>query len=216
MIVARSEWCDTPRRSQPGRIPLPAPDVWLHHGASGTSSIRTARAYARFHIGTRGWQDIGYSFIIAEGQVLEGRGAGRSGAHTSGHNTTSHGIAIAGDYTNRDPDPADVDALRWLLRHGYESGWWPSPTITGGHRQAPGASTTCPGRLTRFIPSINQGDHMNAAQEAKLDALTADVAQLRNQVSTLRDDLVNIQLRPLRRGVRALLAKAGVEVQGGP
>lgn len=217
MIVPRNQWCDTPRRSVPARIPLPAPAVWLHHGASGTSSIRTARAYARFHIVNRGWQDIGYSFVIAEGRVLEGRGAGRSGGHTSGHNSTSHGICVAGDYTSRDPDPADLDALRWLLAHGTEQGWWPTPTITGGHRQAPGASTTCPGRLVRFIPSINQGDDMTPADRELLQKAAADAAEARRLaaevVTSLAGRHIGNDLQRLRVTSRAIAHAAGLPTE---
>jgi hypothetical protein len=155
-IVPYRQWSDVTPRGTPSAIRLPAPRLWLHHGASGTSTVATARAYARFHIVTQGWTHVGYSFLVAGGQVLEGRGPGRAGAHTAGDNTGSHGICLVGDYTNRTPAPADLDALRWLLLHGHAQGWWPTPTFTGGHRDAPGASTSCPGtRLWPLIPSLN-------------------------------------------------------------
>ena len=155
-IVPRNEWAgDIRPNGTPSPIPTPAPRLWLHHGAAGSSTIATARGYTRFHIGL-GWQDIGYSFLIAEGKVLEGRGAGRQGSHTRGDNRESHGIVVCGDYTRSDPSQRDLDALRWLLHFGYARGWWPSPKFTGGHRDAPGASTSCPGdRLHRLIPTIN-------------------------------------------------------------
>ena len=169
-IVPRNDWAgDIPPNGTPPRIALPAPRLWLHHGADGDSTIDTARAYARYHIRQRGWLDIGYSFVIADGQVLEGRGAGRSGAHTAGDNDESHGICIAGDYTSRPPSDADLDALIWLLRHGTSQGWWGTGQLTGGHRDAPGASTSCPGdALHRLIPDINRratGDDMAELSE---------------------------------------------------
>jgi len=205
----------------PGRIPLPAPDLWLHHGAAGTSSITTARSYARYHIENRGWLSIGYSFLIAEGKVLEGRGPGRQGAHTAGENDTSHGICMVGDYTSHPPSDEDLDALRWLIGHGAEQGWWPTPRLTGGHRDAPGASTSCPGdALYALVPQINRPptkeDAMTPKQEAKLDAVLAKLEQLDDDAAQRWEWALNDSLRPLRRGVRALLASFGVKVEGGP
>ena len=138
-------------------IPTPTADVWLHHGAAGTSSLATIRAYLRHHVNTNGWATIGYSFLIAGGVVYEGRGPGRQGAHTQGQNRTSHGIVIAGDYDARTPNPEDIDALVRLLRHGHKMRWWRTPTLTGGHRDAPGATTSCPGAaLHDLIPNINR------------------------------------------------------------
>jgi hypothetical protein len=57
---------------------------------------------------------------------------------------------------------------------------------------------------------------MSPAQEAKLDRLAKDVAALTATVTTMRDGLENTHLRPLRRGVRALLGAAGINVDGGP
>ena len=220
-ILPYEQWANgiTPNGT-PGRIPLPAPDLWLHHGAAGTSSITTARSYARYHIHTRGWLTIGYSFLIAEGKVLEGRGPGRQGAHTAGQNERSHGICVAGDYTDRPPSDEDLDALRWLIGHGHEQGWWPTPRLTGGHRDAPGAFTSCPGRaLHRLIDSINrppEEDVMTPAQEAKLDAVLARQDDLYSRLNEVRQDLTKYGTAPLRRGVRALLADAGVKLEDGP
>ena len=158
-IIRRNDWCTTPATGTPSAIPTKLPRRWLHHGASGTSSIATANAYARWHIVGRPpptWLDVGYSWLIAEGKVLEGRGPGRQGAHTRLDNDSSYGIVVCGDYRTREPSARDIDALVWLLRHGVSQGWWDTPAFTGGHRDAPQASTTCPGnRLHRLIPSIN-------------------------------------------------------------
>lgn len=168
-IVPRSEWAgDLRPRGTPSRIATPTPRLWLHHGASGSSTVATARAYIRWHINNNGWLDGGYSFIIAAGQVLELRGAGRQGAHTGGDNSGSHGICLAGDYSSRTPASRDVDALVWLVAHGAARGWWASPRFTGGHRDSPGGKrtrTTCPGgALHRRIPTINAAAATLAAE----------------------------------------------------
>ena len=171
-IVPRSGWAHRPARSTPVRIPDRLPRRWLHHGAAGTSSIATARAYLNHHLDGNGWDDIGYSWLIAEGQVLEGRGVGRQGAHTQGDNSSSYGVVICGNYQTRRPSDRDLEALAWLLAHGHRQGWFPAPELTGGHRDAPGASTTCPGNvLYRMIPQINatvEEDDMTPEQDRML------------------------------------------------
>ena len=153
-IVPASQWRTLDWRLSP-TIVTPSPELYLHHGASGTSSLATLIAYERHHVLGNGWAGgLGYNFAIAAGRIYEGRGAGRQGAQVRGRNRLSHGIVICGDYTSRDPADRDLDALVWLVRHGHEQGWWPS-TITGGHRDAPGASTACPARLRHFIPEVN-------------------------------------------------------------
>jgi hypothetical protein len=182
-IVPRSGWCTVPRRSVPSVIPARQNTVWLHHGASGTSTVATANAYTRWHIHNNGWADIGYSWLVAGGKVLEGRGPGRAGAHTQGQNLTSYGVCMVGDYTRLGPSPADLDALVWLLRHGVERGWWGQPRLAGGHTDAPGADTDCPGAgLYPLIGTVNRlaatpppEDVMTPAQEAKLDRLIAAI-----------------------------------------
>ena len=154
-VIPYAEWCDVPFNRTPGQILLKQPQVWLHHGAAGTSTIPTARRYAADHASRAGWAGLGYSWLIADGQVLEGRGPGREGAHTSGRNRTSYGICLVGNYSHRAPSQQDVDALVWLLQHGHAQGWFDKPQLTGGHRDV--VATACPGaQAYRMIPDINR------------------------------------------------------------
>ena len=215
-IVARNDWAgDIPAAGTPGRILLPAPRVWLHHGAAGSSTIATARSYARYHIENRGWLDVGYSFVVAEGKVLEGRGAGRQGAHTAGQNTTSHGICIAGEYTSRPPSDEDLDALRWLLAHGAEQGWWPTAQLTGGHRDAPGASTACPGdALYALVPQINgspAGDIVRTLRLTFPRLRGNDVKEWQTRIGATADGIFGPDTDA---ATRAMQADLGVKVDG--
>lgn len=191
-IVPYSEWCDVPFNRRPAPVLLKQPDVWLHHGAAGTSSIPTARRYAADHAARPGWAGLGYSWLIADGTVLEGRGPGREGAHTNGRNRTSYGICLVGSYSYRAPAQADVHALVWLLRHGHESGWFARPELAGGHRDV--VATACPGAAAyQMIPEINR------------KALT--VEQPKPTQRNIDDDL-----RRIRISLRALGNAAGIPV----
>lgn len=156
-IIRRAEWrARAPKRRL--EIPTPTPELWLHHSVTGASGDLAAivRQIQAYHMDSKGWSDIAYSFLVGpDGSIYEGRGAGVAGGHTEGHNKISHAICAIGNYDSLWPPTAMLDAIAWLVAHGHAQGWWPAQ-ITGGHRQASGASTACPGRhLMTALPDIN-------------------------------------------------------------
>lgn len=143
-IVAADQW-----RQQPWRaltpLALPVDELWVHHGASGQPTLATLRAYERYHVRTRRWRAIGYSYAITgNGTVYEGRGA-HTGAHTSGRNSDSVGVLLVGDWSAAEPPAAMHRSLARLALHLADTGVLEAPVISGGHRDAPDATTTCPG-----------------------------------------------------------------------
>lgn len=159
-IVPRAEWG---ARAPTHRtlMPLPSPRLWLHHTASdgaswhGPGGVRNTQNY---HMDSNGWSDIAYSYLVDDdGTVYEGRGAGVVGAHTEGDNSSSHAICAMGNYQERKPPSPLLLGISDLLIYGHQHGWWPA-TITGGHQNAPGAQTACPGcYLMDALPGLNQG-----------------------------------------------------------
>lgn len=186
-IIARSEWGARAPKAR-HTIDLPTPKLYLHHSAGSGADGAAVRAIQKFHMDPppagRGWNDIAYSFLIDDdpqtpGDVFEGRGAGIAGGHTAGQNTISHGICVVGNFQTRRPRDETLNTLVGLVAHGHRQGWWPD-RITGGHRDAPGAATSCPGdTLHRLIPQINsevqrtsKGDDMTPTQ-ARLEVAAA-------------------------------------------
>ena len=201
-IVPRAEWGARPAKSV-HRIPTPTPRLWVHHAADDRQGAAAVRAHQVFHQNTRGWADIAYSFLIGnDGTIYEGRGAGVAGGHTAGDNTRSHAICLLGNFDNRAPTPQSLDSLVWLARHGTDRRWW-VPTL-GGHRDAPGASTACPGRhlyaalpgvrarLAAPVPTVPQEDpHMSAEDVANLHkAVRSDLLRLASFVMGGRTNAV--------------------------
>ncbi|MDG4862773.1 FG-GAP-like repeat-containing protein [Streptomyces sp. T-3] len=92
--------------------------VFIHHttGANNYSCAESpalVRGIMAFHIDVKGWNDLGYNFLVDKcGQIFEGRAGGADlpvkGAHTYGYNSYSTGIALLGDFEGfTDPvDPA--------------------------------------------------------------------------------------------------------------
>jgi hypothetical protein len=80
-----------------------------------------------------------------------------------------------------------LEATAQLLVHGRRAGWWRAARLNGGHQQAPGASTACPGRNSMaVIGSINA---RAAAIEAGAPALTEDDMPL------TADDIERVAIR---------------------
>lgn len=163
-IIGRGEWG---ARYPDGfaDAPLPAEGVYLHHTVTvapdlappftdDDAAVRTLERIGQERFGG----GISYTFAITPvGRVYEGHSVWRRGAHTKGLNTTHRAIALIGDYTRTAPTPQMVESCAALLVHGRRAGWWIRPRLEGGHRDAPGASTSCPGDAGHAaIAKINQ------------------------------------------------------------
>ncbi len=73
-----------------------------------------------YHMDTRGWDDIGYNFVIDRfGRIWHARQGSIyepiSGAHVSGLNTESMGVSVLGTFSRVDPGQAVIDSLIRLL-----------------------------------------------------------------------------------------------------
>jgi hypothetical protein len=83
---------------------------FVHHTATGngyscSSSASIVRGIQAYQVRSRGWDDIGYNFLVDRcGTIFEGRGGGvgRSvlGAHTLGFNANASSIAVIGNFAS--------------------------------------------------------------------------------------------------------------------
>uniref|UniRef100_A0A8C5TWD6 Peptidoglycan recognition protein family domain-containing protein n=1 Tax=Malurus cyaneus samueli TaxID=2593467 RepID=A0A8C5TWD6_9PASS len=120
LIVPRCLWGARPARGSPVTLRPPLSTLVIHHTLEPSRPCRTfghcardMRDIQRFHQDTRGWDDIGYNFLVgSDGSVFEGRGWHRVGAHARGHNTRSYGVAIVGDFRATTPDRDTVALVR--------------------------------------------------------------------------------------------------------
>ena len=97
----------------------------VHHTVNANSyapneSAAIVRAIWQYHVGTLGYCDIAYNFLVDKyGQIFEGRMGGVDkavvAAHTGGFNTASTGAAFIGDYTSEQPPVAAWNAMVSLL-----------------------------------------------------------------------------------------------------
>lgn len=140
-IVSRSEW-HAGRRPAHRRTPYThvVRAAFVHHTGHPNSydcadSPTLLRALQKAHV-ARGWDDVGYNFVVDRcGTLYEGRSGGPTlpvkGAHTSGFNSDTMGVAVLGtfDAGTKVPDKvlASLAALiAWKLSPGAD----PSGTTT--------------------------------------------------------------------------------------
>jgi hypothetical protein len=205
-IISRAQWG---ARHRPGfsDAPLPASEVWLHHSVTVAPDLawvdadrdgveddeeramRTLEQIGQDRFGG----GISYTFaVMPSGRVYEGHGVGRQGAHTKGRNSIARAIVLVGDYSTRAPTVEQKRSIAELLQHGQAHGWWRYARLNGGHRQAPGAQTACPGDAAfRVIPEINrlaEDDEVGAYEVAvenqrRINRLTAIVVETQRRVT---------------------------------
>jgi hypothetical protein len=139
-IITRAQWgADESLRSGTPEY-APITKLVVHHTDTPNDDPdppSTVRAIYQFHTQSRGWNDIGYNFLVDEaGHVYEGRfardyatgetptgqdtaGNGVVGAHALGVNRGSVGIALLGTFDNRQPTDAVMHSLETMF--GWEA-----------------------------------------------------------------------------------------------
>ncbi len=134
--------------------------IVIHHSATLRGS---AAVFDKWHR-TRGWDELGYHFVIDNGhggpdgriEVGQRWKVQKWGAHCGGtpnneYNNYGIGICLVGDFRRQEPSPRQLAALTRLvtyLARQYEI----PPGAVLGHCDAPNASTVCPGgRLREYV-----------------------------------------------------------------
>lgn len=156
----------------------------VHHSVSSNNygpadvpaQLRSIQAY---HMDGRGWDDIGYNFVVDKfGGVWEGRAGSINdaviGAHAAGFNSGSVGVMVLGTYTSTPASAAAKESVAKVI--GWKFSQFGTPATgttteiagTGSTRFTPGAtvtiprvvghrdvgSTTCPGTIHGNLGSI--------------------------------------------------------------
>jgi len=225
-IITRKQW-GAVHEDGFGTAPLPADELWLHHSVTIApdlvppyddeyAAMRTLERIGEQRFG----RGISYTFAaMPTGRIYEGHGIGRKGAHTGGRNSIARAIVLVGNSDTNDVTDAQIEQVAQLVVHGYRQGWWKRPRLNGGHQQAPGAATGCPGRFgMRAIPLINaraaailagseqpeEDDDLTPAEQQMLKDIKAEIMAARRQ------DLIVLNGRAAR--IEAALAKLADEV----
>uniref|UniRef100_T1J7Z8 Peptidoglycan-recognition protein n=1 Tax=Strigamia maritima TaxID=126957 RepID=T1J7Z8_STRMM len=148
-FVTRKEWNARPPKESYQYINESVPYAFIHHTAMTEcndfeSCCAEMRIIQNFHMDDRGWDDIGYSFLVGgDGRVYIGRDWGVVGAHTYRYNTVGYGISFMGTFTNKLPNENAMEAVKKLIGCGVVQKYLQSDYGLYGHRD--GRCTECPG-----------------------------------------------------------------------
>ncbi|MFI5895829.1 N-acetylmuramoyl-L-alanine amidase [Actinoplanes sp. NPDC051513] len=158
--------------------------VFVHHTATGNGyscadSAALVRGIQAYQVRTKGWDDIGYNFLVDKcGAIFEGRGGGVGrnvlGAHTLGFNADASAIAVIGTFDAVGVSPTVRNAIATVAAYKlgaagnppngkvvytsggsnlYPVGARATLFRISGHRDA--GRTDCPGdSLYRQLPQI--------------------------------------------------------------
>lgn len=109
-----------------------------------SSCLTLVAAWERYHM-SKGWNSIGYNLLICpHARVIEGRGVDYRGAHSGStdDNALTYGVQLmvgTGELANAAMFDRATRLERELWEHSGRT------LFSSGHRDAPGASTACPG-----------------------------------------------------------------------
>ena len=118
--------------------------IAVHHSQR---KIDSSKRIKDFHIKIRGWEDIGYHFLIGKnGKLYKGRSEKFIGAHVYGHNKNSIGICLIGNFDEEQPTKQQIQNLIKFLKQKTKEYKIPTKNIFG-HREFPNVTKTCPGKF---------------------------------------------------------------------
>src|SRR3954452_16589969 len=174
--------------------------AYVHHTLSlnGYSRSRAASVVlgvCLFHRNSRGWNDIGYDFLVDRyGRAFEGRAGGADapviGAQAGGFNSESTGVSVIGNFTRSAPPAAAMDTLARLLAwklglHGVPAIGKTQVTSLGGPSTGYRAGTRVTVNRISGHRDVDLTACPGAALYRRLPALRRAVAQLEGPISEL-------------------------------
>ena len=116
----------------------------IHHSQRDKDSLEFIKVK---HKQNMGWEDIGYHYVIEKtGKLRKARSIQYQGAHVKGYNKNSIGICIVGNLDKKHPTTKQVKTLVKFLRRKMKK-YNISLKRVVGHREFPGVTKTCPGKL---------------------------------------------------------------------
>ena len=171
-------------RAPTGITPIGASEgIFVHYTvtATGPDEAAVCRSVQAFHMGSKGWRDIAYSWLVGQsGRIYEGRGWGVAGGHTEGWNSRSHAVCwIGGD---EQPTPAALAAIAAVCaEHARRYGGWVKP-----HRAV--NSTSCPGDILTAWVAAGQPTTAPTPADGETDMLKLTNADGRTELFMIDGD----------------------------
>lgn len=141
-----------PGRAYPARKADAIKHVVIHHAAAGTQDgdlpyyRKFIDSVDSYHRNKHKWRRIGYHYVIDPlGNCYKCNPYLTVTNHAKGGNTNGIGVMLIGNYELEPPSAAALATARQLVQE-LKAGI-PSLESVRGHRDVPGSSTACPGKL---------------------------------------------------------------------
>ena len=152
-IITREQW-GARYEDGHGSAEVPWSENWLHHSVTIAPDLEppyddeAAAMRVLEEIGEKKFgRGISYTAaVMPTGRAYQGHSLHREGAHTKGRNDTARAIVLVGNYDRDQVTDAQVETTAQILVDWWRRGLCSTPYLNGGHRDAPGAATACPGR----------------------------------------------------------------------
>ncbi|XP_042637938.1 peptidoglycan recognition protein 3 [Orycteropus afer afer] len=147
-IITRSAW--GARETHCPKMNLPAKYVIIIHTAGTRCNISVdcqirVRDIQSYLMDIRDFCDIGYHFLVGEdGGVYEGVGWHTQGSHTYGYNDIALGIAFMGNFVEKPPNNAALEAAQNLIYCAVDKGYLSPNYFLVGHSDV--VSVLSPGK----------------------------------------------------------------------
>ncbi|XP_036129456.1 peptidoglycan recognition protein 3-like [Molossus molossus] len=154
-IIPRSAW--EARETYCPKMNLPAKYVIIVHTAGTPCNtpmdcqvrVRDTQSY---HMDKVNFCDVGYNFLVGQdGGVYEGVGWHTQGAHTYGYNDIALGIAFMGNFVEKPPNAAALEAAQTLIQCAVGEGYLTPSYLLVGHSDV--SATLSPGKALYDIIS---------------------------------------------------------------
>jgi hypothetical protein len=144
-------------------------ELYIHHSAgtfggpaqsidTAAEQAATMRAIQKFHMDERGWSDIAYHYVVFQpygtlklARIFEGRPVSAVPAAQLGHNSGTVAVCVVDGGKG---DRLKLSTKFQLIRLARSIAASKGVTGLGGHRDAPGQSTECPGRY--IYPALDE------------------------------------------------------------
>ncbi len=167
-VQNRSAWDSTGCRREGAETSYSSAKAIVIHHTAGSNNYTQAQVpgiiagHCLYHVNGRGWDDIGYNFLVDKfGTVWEGRTGSKTspvqGAHTGGFNSQTQGIAMMGNFDSVAPTDATITGLKVALN--WLTGWH-SIDPTGSVTLVPGTGAVgfTPGQAITSLSIVGHGD----------------------------------------------------------
>jgi N-acetylmuramoyl-L-alanine amidase len=123
--------------------------IVIHHTHTKKDSVKKIR---EFHKKIKGWEDIGYHWVIGnksnltkDGKIYKARSEKFVGSHVYKHNKNSIGIALIGNFDIEKPSKKQIEYLLKLIKQKIKKYNIKIKNILG-HNEFKGVKKTCPGK----------------------------------------------------------------------